>query len=193
MSTTGKFILILGPSGSGKGTVLSYLKKKHPEFIFPISCTTRSKRPNEADGEVYNFINKEFFEKKKDEGDFLEWALVHNKHYYGTLKKPILDAMQQGKTVIREVDVQGLQSIRKIISENQLISIFLTVKNWETLKERILERSPMSEEELARRKKSFKLEMAWQRECDYVVESVTGKVDEVCRSIENIILSQVGV
>ena len=130
MSTKQKLILILGPSGSGKGTVLAYLKEKHPEFVFPVSCTTRSKRRNEKDGEVYNFVSSAEFEKRIENGDFLEWALVHNKHYYGTLKTPIMEALGKDKVVVREVDVQGLKSIREIISENQLTSVFLVVKDW---------------------------------------------------------------
>ncbi|MFA6521596.1 MAG: guanylate kinase, partial [Candidatus Gracilibacteria bacterium] len=97
----GKFFLILGPSGSGKGTVMNFLKKEFSQAVFPVSATTRTPRPREKNGEVYNFLTKEDFERKIAAGEFLEWAIVHHDNYYGTLKKPIMDALDAGKMVIR--------------------------------------------------------------------------------------------
>ncbi len=88
-------------SGSGKGTVIAHLRKVFPDAVFPLSCTTRSPRPGEKDGEVYHFINKEEFQRRIKAGDILEWAIVHHDNYYGTLKQPILDALKAGKIVIR--------------------------------------------------------------------------------------------
>ncbi|EKD63954.1 MAG: hypothetical protein ACD_51C00134G0003 [uncultured bacterium] len=183
----GKLFLILGSSGSGKGVVLSALREKHPEWIFPLSCTTREKRPYEKDGEVYNFISKEEFKKKIDRGEFLEYAVVHQDNYYGTLKEPILDALGAGKTVVREVDVQGLRSIREIILKDQLVSIFLIVKSWDVLKLRILGRSKMSDEELERRHQSYMIEKEWEKECDFVIESVSGEQETVTSEVEKVI------
>lgn len=186
----GKLFLILGPSGSGKGTVLSYLREKHPDFFFPVSYTTRKMRPGEVAGNVYNFISKSEFERKKEAGDFLEWAQVHKQNYYGTLKKPILEALADGKVVVREVDVQGLKSIRSIVKPSVLTSIFLMVKDWETLRMRILSRSDMSEQELNERRNSYEVEKKWSGECDFVVESISDRIDFVCENVENTILSR---
>lgn len=183
----GKLYLILGPSGSGKGTVLDALRKRHPEFVFPVSCTTRPPRPHEVEGEVYHFISPEEFERRKAGGEFLEWAVVHHDYSYGTLKAPILEALEAGKTVIREVDVQGLRSIRDLIPRENLVSIFLTVPGWDTLKRRILKRAAMSEEELARRHESFLKEMEWAKECDHVIESVEGEIEALIRDVERVI------
>ena len=185
---TGKLFLILGPSGSGKGTVLNALKEKYSNFVFPVSCTTREKRPNEVDGEIYDFISKEDFKEKIEKGDFLEWAVVHQDNYYGTLKKPIMDALEAGETVVREVDVQGLRSIRDIVPSENLFSIFLMVSGWETLKRRILKRASMPEEELERRRESFLNEMEWAKECTHVVESVEGDIEELIAEVEKVIL-----
>ncbi len=184
----GKLYLILGPSGSGKGTVLDALRKRHPEFFFPVSCTTRPKRPNEVDGEVYEFVTPEEFERRKAGEEFLEWAVVHHDYSYGTLKAPILEALEAGKTVIREVDVQGLRSIREIIPRENLMSIFLTVPGWDTLQRRILKRAAMGEEELARRHESFLKEMEWAKECDHVIESVEGEIEELIAAVEKVIV-----
>ncbi len=186
----GKLYLILGPSGSGKGTVLQALRSKHPTFFFPVSCTTRPKRPHEVEGEVYHFVSKEEFERRKEAGEFLEWAVVHHDYSYGTLKAPIVEALEAGKTVIREVDVQGLRSIREIIPREQLVSIFLTVPGWDTLRRRILGRAAMSEEELARRHESFLREMEWAKECDHVIESIEGEIEALIAAVEGVIAEE---
>lgn len=181
---SGHLFLILGPSGSGKGTVLEVLRKNHPEFVFPLSCTTRAMRPGEKDGEVYHFVNKEEFQRLMAAGDFLEWAVVHGENYYGTLKDEILKPLEQGKTVIREVDVQGLRSIRELIPKENLRSIFLTVDGWDTLRRRILKRSELPEEELQRRRQSFMSEMEWQKECDIVIVSTEGEIEKLIADTE---------
>lgn len=183
----GKLILVLGPSGSGKGTVFKALRENHPDFVFPLSCTTRDPRPGEKDGEVYHFVTKEEFQERMARDEFLEWAIVHGQNYYGTLKEEILKPLREGKTVIREVDVQGLRSIRELIPDEHLCSIFLTVDGWETLQHRILKRSAISEEELERRHQSFMREMEWQKECDLVIVSIEGEIEKLIADVENAI------
>lgn len=183
----GKLFLILGPSGSGKGTVMNYLKKTFPQAVFPISCTTRLPRPGEQDGHVYHFITAEEFQKKIDAGEFLEWAVVHHNHTYGTLKQPIRKALAAGKTVIREVDMQGVQSIRQLLPKEQVVSIFITAPSWENLKQRILKRSALPPAELQQREKSFHREMEFAKECDYIVLSEEGKIDEYCKKVADVI------
>lgn len=180
----GKLILILGPSGSGKGTVFKALRQNHPDFVFPLSCTTRDPRPGEKDGEVYHFVTKEEFQTRMAADEFLEWAIVHGQNYYGTLKEKILEPLREGKTVIREVDVQGLRSIRDLIPEQYLCSIFLTVNGWETLQHRILKRSAVPEEELERRRQSFLKEMEWAKECDLVILSIEGETEKLVADVE---------
>jgi guanylate kinase len=188
----GKLFLILGPSGSGKGTVLRGLRDQHADFVFPRSCTTRARRPNEREGEVYHFISKDEFERRIEAGDFLEWAIVHQNHYYGTLKAPILNALAEGKTVIREVDVQGLRSIRDLVSKDELVSIFLSVPDWDTLQRRILKRSEMSIEEMERRYVSYLKEMTWKPECDYVIESIEGETEKLLNDVGKVFKAELG-
>lgn len=187
----GKLILILGPSGSGKGTVLEALRQMHPNYIFPLSCTTREPRQGEQDGEVYHFVNKQDFQERMARGEFLEWAVVHGENYYGTLKEAILRPLREGKTVIREVDVQGLRSIMEIIPKEHLKSIFLTVDGWETLQSRILKRAAMSEDDLRHRHDSFLKEMEWAKECDVTIVSVEGKIEKLIEEVEAAIESVV--
>lgn len=183
----GKLFLILGPSGSGKGVTIEFLRKEFPQAFFPVSCTTREKRPLEKDGEVYNFLSKEEFQEKNKNGEFLEWAVVHHDNFYGTLKKPILDALNEGKIVIREVDMQGVQSIRKILPVGQARAIFITTSSWEILKKRIMGRHQETEEELLRRRQSFEKEMEFSKQCDYVVESREGQLQRCFSEVAGII------
>lgn len=183
-SKAGKLILILGSSGSGKGTVLSALRKNHPEIVFPVSCTTREPRPREKNGEVYYFISKEEFKRKIDAGEFLEYAVVHGDNYYGTLKSEILKPVEEGKIVVREVDVQGLRSIRELLPREKLCSIFLTVSGWDTLRRRILKRSTLPEEELEKRRQSFLIEKEWEKECDVVINSIEGEIQKLIADVE---------
>lgn len=187
---TGHLYLILGPSGSGKGTVLKALRANHPDFVFPISCTTREPRPGEKEGEVYYFVSKEEFKARMAADDFLEWAVVHGENYYGTLKEEILKPLREGKTVIREVDVQGLRSIRELIPKENLCSIFLTVDGWDTLRRRILQRSELPEEELERRRESFIHEMEWAKECDRTIVSVEGEITKLIEDTEEAIATR---
>lgn len=179
--------MILGPSGSGKGTCINYLHEKFPDAVFPLSCTTRPARTCERDGDVYHFLSAPDFEKKRERGEFLEWAIVHHNYIYGTLKQPILNALSQGKIVIREVDMQGVRSIRQIIPREQVVSIFITAPSWENLKKRILKRSKIPDDELREREKSFEREIKFSRECDFVVMSEEGRIDEFCREVADII------
>lgn len=183
----GKLFLILGSSGSGKGTVLTALRKDCPQYVFPLSCTTRPRRLGERDGDIYHFVTKADFEGRIEKGEFLEYAVVHQDNYYGTLKEPIFRALEDGKTVVREVDVQGLRSIRQLIPKEQLVSIFLIVSDWEILRQRILRRSPMSVEEISHRYASYLTEMTWANECDFVVESVEGEIEKLIKDVKEII------
>lgn len=184
----GILFIISGPSGVGKGTVIRFLKAKYPLFVFPISQTTRAMRPGEKAGEVYNFLTETAFKDGIAKGDFLEWAQVHKKDYYGTLKKPIIDALEAGKVVVREVDVQGFESIRKVVPAENLVTIFLKAESPEKLLERIAKRGQLPEEELRRRMESAEREMVSADEFDYQVWSLDGQIPKLVEDVEKIIL-----
>ncbi len=170
--------LILGPSGVGKGTQIELLKKRHPEFEFPKSVTTRKMRPGEAQGKPYHFITDKEFDQHISHHDFLEWAKVHEAARYGTLRKPIEDALKAGKTVIKELDIQGLLNIKKTLTEGHhelvgknLRSIFLMPFSEEILIQRITRRGGIKEVELKARLESARNEIAKAKECDHIVET----------------------
>ncbi len=187
----GKLFLIVGPSGSGKGTVISRLKEKYAGFSYPVSYTTREPRPGEVDGVVYNFVSKEKFKEMIDAGEFLEYAVVHSDNYYGTSKQDIMQPLEDGGVVIREVDIQGFFSIRDIVPKENLVSIFMKVSDMENLRLRILKRGALPEEEIQRRLDSAQKEISQSTECNYQVENKWGEIVECLATVEGIILNEI--
>lgn len=183
----GKLFLIVGPSGSGKSSVLTKLKGLRPNYLYPLSATTRAMREGEKEGEIYHFLSKEEFKKGIEEGKFLEWAIVHQDHYYGLIKEPIIKGLEEGKTIVREVDIQGFDSIRKEIDKENLTTIFITTPNKKELVERIINRAPISDDELKKREESMHKEFNRARDCDYMVENINGKLDETVERVINVI------
>jgi len=183
----GKLFLLLGPSGCGKSSVKEELRKWRPDFMYPVSATTRDKRPGEKEGETYHYITRKQFEAKIKRREFLEHELVHQINYYGTLKKPVMEGLEAGKTIVREVDIRGYEEIRKHIPAKNLVSIFITVPNQQELIDRIINRGPMTKEELKHRIVSMRMELAKARECDYLVENKNGELKKTVEKIEKII------
>jgi guanylate kinase len=187
---SGKLFIISGPSGVGKGTVIQALKDKYPQFVFPISHTTRQIRPGEKDGQTYHFISHDQFMSGIDAGEFLEWAQVHKKDFYGTLKKPITDALLAGKVIVREVDVQGVRSIRKVIPSENLVTIFLKAESMQKLLDRIAKRGKLPEEEVKRRMESAQREMMDADLFDHQVFSLDDQIPQCVGNVEKIVLDE---
>lgn len=188
MNKKGKIFFISGPSGVGKGTLISALRKRHSDWSFPPSCTTRQPRAGEIDGVTYFFISHEKFREKIAAGDFLEYAEVHQGNLYGTLREKLLNPAKLGKTVIREFDVQGFDQARKMLNREDYVSIFLQTEGGvEELVKRITERAPISDEELAHRVKSMKNEFAHVKLYDNIVFSRENKIEEMIVEVEGII------
>ncbi|QQS59563.1 guanylate kinase [Candidatus Peregrinibacteria bacterium] len=183
----GVLILIIGPSGVGKGTAINFLREEHPEWKYPVSATTRSIRKGETAGKTYYFLTPQEFEEKKQEGAFLEWALVHSKDQYGVLKSEVLPSLKEGKVVLREVDVQGFLEIQKFIPPEHLLSVFLLPPTKKQLIERIQARAPISEEELKHRLESMEKEMKIAPECNFQIQTQDGNPRFVTQKIEEII------
>ena len=186
----GKIFLLVGPSGSGKSSVFTELKKKYPKYTYPLSATTRQKRKGEKDGDIYNFLSKEEFKKAIREDKFLEHAVVHQDNYYGLIKEPVLESLVKGEIIVREVDIQGFDSIRDKIPEKNLVTIFITVPNKKELIERIVNRATIDDDELNKRKESMHKEFARLKDCDYLVENIFGKLGETVKKVSDIIKSE---
>ncbi len=191
MSKKGKIVFISGPSGVGKGTLIDALRSKYPEFFFPPSCTTRDPRPGEVEGKTYYFISRAEFEKKIEAGEFLEHAEVHGGNLYGTLKKPLLDGVENGKVIIREFDVQGFAQARKELPRDYYTSIFLQpAESVEDLIDRIRKRAPISDEEVEKRVESMKKELEYAKYYDHTIISVEGEIEKLVADAEEVIFGK---
>lgn len=192
MPTAGKLVLIIGPSGVGKSVILKRLRAKHPEFQFPRSATTRARRPGEGT-ELYQFLSEEEFDDFLAKKKFLEWAQVHAGGRYGTLIDEIIPFIEQGKIVVREVDVQGFENIRKhpLFSGStptyQLQSIFILPESKEQLIAHITKRAPMGKEELDRRITSMERELGYASLCTASVRNTEGKLEETIGEVERLL------
>lgn len=144
----GKLIVLTGPSGVGKGTLMQKLLQLHPELYYSVSATTRSPRPGEINGQNYYFITRSQFEKLVAQGELLEWAEFAG-NYYGTPRAAVLEQIQSGKLVILEIELEGARQIRA--SYPNALSIFILPPSFAELEKRIRGRGQDSQEAIARR------------------------------------------
>lgn len=178
-------IVISGPSGSGKGTIIKEVLKKMPELIYSVSYTTRPRREGEVDGKDYFFIDREKFEDLIKKEFFIEWAKVYD-YYYGTSKEFVLEKLRNGKDVILEIEIQGARKIREIYDKKDVVFIFISPPDFEELKKRILNRKRgESEEEINKRLSFAKEELEESKKYDYVV--INDNIDRAVRRVINII------
>ena len=162
-----KAIIISGPSGSGKSSLINKLLEDEKDIYFSISSTTRNIREGEKDGVSYHFISEDDFKKGIENGEFLEWALVH-KNYYGTSLVPVQKALSSGKFVIFDIDVQGFKLAKERLKDD-IVSIFITTKNKGDLKNTLIKRGTDSKEDIERRVINAATEMEHLNEYDYLI------------------------
>lgn len=142
-------VVMSGPSGCGKSSLLKIVFSKIENYYFSISTTTRAPRAGETHGVEYFFVSKEEFEKDIAAGEFLEYASVHN-NYYGTSLKPVKKALQEGKIVLFDIDVQGHDILRQKL-DSLITSVFITTPNITELQKRLDNRKTDTQEVIAAR------------------------------------------
>lgn len=166
MSAKGLLVIISGPSGSGKDSVLSLILKKEKWLQKSISMTTREKRENEVDGVDYYFVTKDYFEKQISSKNMLESA-VYSSNYYGTPKAPVDKWLNDDKTVILKIEVQGAEKIKKMYPDS--VSIFIMPPSMQVLEKRLRGRDTDSEESIRMRMDAAIGEIQCADKYDYIV------------------------
>ena len=178
-------IVISGPSGSGKGTIIKEVMKKIPDLIYSVSYTTRPKREGEIEGKDYFFISKDEFEKLINEDFFIEWAKVYD-YYYGTGKEFVLNNLNDNKDVILEIEIQGAKKIREIYDKKNVIFIFIAPPDFKELERRIMNRKRgETEEEIKKRMNFAKKEIEESKNYDYII--INDNINKAVKKIVNII------
>lgn len=166
-----KLVVISGPSGVGKGTVVKELKRiyaeKNEKLYLSISCTTRAMREGEEDGVSYYFISQEEFLEMLSKGEFLEYNQYGTGKYYGTPKQKVMDYLKQGYDVILEIDINGYRQIKNNFKES--IGIFIMPPSIEEVEYRLRKRNTETDEVIKKRLEIAKEELANKDEYDYLV------------------------
>lgn len=186
-SRVGNLFVISGPSGAGKGTLLSKVIERIPDAWVSVSATTRNPRPGEEEGVHYYFLDKDHFLELVNHDGFLEWAKVHD-NYYGTLKESVLEHMKAGEQVILEIDVQGALQVRNVIPEAHLV--FIEPPSLEELERRLRSRGTESDDVISSRMKTAEVELAQKMEYDIQVvnddlEQAVNELTAVINSFAN--------
>ena len=180
-------MVLAGPSGVGKSEVVTRLRVRLPELYFSVSATTRDARPGEVDGVHYRFVGTEGFDRLVERGDLLEWAEIHGGlQRSGTPREPVERALDAGRPVLVEVDLQGARAIKAVLPE--AITVFLEPPSFEELARRLRERGTESEAQVQRRLETAREEIAARDEFDVAVVN-----DDVQHVVARLVELLVGV
>jgi len=176
-SRTGILFVLSAPSGAGKTTLCSALRHK-PDFVYAVSCTTRTPRPGEIEGEDYYFLSDADFDRRVAAGEFLEHADVHGRKY-GTLKSTVVQNLEHGVDVLIDIDTHGAASIRQcgepfILAA--LADVFIMPPNLEELRRRLMKRGTETDDQIATRLKNAAAEMERWQEYKYTI--ISGSMEE---------------
>ena len=175
-------VVLSSPSGGGKTTICRKILKKHRDYLYSVSATTRTKRKNEKEGKDYFFLSENQFNQVRKKKEFVEWAKVHGE-YYATLKKFVDQTERERKTALFVLDVQGGMAIKKKYPESVLI--FLLPPSLEELKRRLIQRGTDNTGEIKKRLKTALKEIKFWSKYDYVV--INKNLEETVKVVEKIV------
>jgi guanylate kinase len=182
----GKLIVISAPSGCGKTTIANALLRRHPEFRFSVSATTRPKRQHEKHGEHYYFLTREEFELAIERNELVEWEEIYG-NLYGSLREVVERALAEGQILLFDVDVKGGLSIKKKFPSDSVL-IFINPPSLEELKRRLRSRNTESEEQLRVRLERVPMELELGKDYDFAV--VNDNLDRAIREVDDIMLNE---
>jgi guanylate kinase len=180
-----KVFVITGPSGVGKGTLISRLRERLPELELSISATTREPRDGELDGVDYHFLDREEFARRADANQFLEHA-AYSGNRYGTLRCEVERRLREGRSVLLEIEVQGARQVRAAMPEAVLV--FIAPPNAEALRERLEGRATDDPEAIDERLRTAELELDAQQEFKHVI--VNDDLDRASAELERIVRAE---
>lgn len=185
MDKRGRLLVISGPAGTGKGTVVKALLAENENMHLSVSATTRSPRPGETDGVEYFFKTREEFEEMINAGAFIEYT-SYNGNYYGTPKAAVLKKLEEGKDVILEIEVEGAGNAKRAIPE--AILVFLAPPSKTILRERLTNRGTETADVIEKRMKIAERELRLAQNYNYIV--VNDTVEEAVHEIEAIMVAE---
>jgi guanylate kinase len=184
-----KLIIITAPSGAGKTSITRYLLEKYPFLSFSISATTRKKRGQEVDGVDYYYLEQDDFNQKITHNEFIEWEMVYEGLYYGTLKTELDRIWNAGKIPMLDIDVKGAIHVQKQFPTNSL-SLFIEPPSVDALKIRLASRGTETEESLQTRVNKAAYELSFKHHFNKVI--LNDDLQKACEETENVIKNFLG-
>lgn len=178
----GLLVVISSPSGGGKTTICDRVRRQNPSYQYSISVTTRPRREGEMDGQHYHFVSSEEFHRRIQEGEFAEWAVVHN-HYYGTRKVFIDQVLRDRQVSLFDLDVQGGLQLKKAYPQSVLV--FILPPSIEELERRLRSRKTDDDQVIQTRLENAKAEVRYWPQYGYVV--VNDQLDTTVKQVQAII------
>ena len=175
--------VLAGPTAVGKGTVSAAIRERYPQIWLSVSATTRAPRPGEVDGVHYRFVDEQEFTRLIDDGQMLEWAVVHGRNKYGTPRGPVEQKVAEGRPVLLEIDLAGARQVRETMPEARFV--FLAPPDWDTLVERLVGRGTEDSEERQRRLDTARVELAAEEEFDVTI--VNDTVEQAADALADLI------
>lgn len=186
LSLKGHLVLLMAPSGSGKKHMVDTILATHRDIYFAKTYTSRAIRQGAEENPLYSFVTREAFEEMIQDNEFIEWAEFSG-NFYGTPKSEIINPLQAGKVVFKEMELQGVEQIRKSIAKDHLTVVYIDAGNWEELKGRITKRAEISEAELELRRKRFLHEQQAQPEADVTIRNRNGELEVAMQTMEALV------
>lgn len=183
VTTPGRLVVLTGPSGVGKGTLLRHLQQRYPHLYLSTSATTRQPREGEVNGKDYYFVTREEFEAMIDRGELLEWAEFAG-NYYGTPRQPVEVQIERGNQVILEIELKGARQVAKSFPE--ALKVFIAPPSPEELERRIRDRGQDNDAAITRRLERARIELDAADEFD--VQIVNDDLEEAIAALEKVLL-----
>jgi guanylate kinase len=184
-----RLTVLAGPTAVGKGSVSADIRAHHPEIWISVSATTRSPRPGEQHGVHYWFVSDDEFDRMVAADELLEWAAVHGERRYGTPRRPVEEALAEGRAALLEIDLQGARQVQVAMPE--AFMVFLAPPSWDELVRRLVGRGTESAEERERRLATARLELAAEAEFDVTI--VNTRIHDAAEELVALMVARPGL
>jgi len=190
MSPNNRIIIITAPSGAGKTSITRHLLRKYPQLAFSVSAATRNPRSHETNGVDYYFLTLEDFKKKIQQNDFVEWEMVYEGKYYGTLKKELRRIWDEGRTPLLDIEVKGAIHIQEQYPQSTL-SLFIEPPSVDELRRRLESRGTETYESLMARVNKASYEISFKHHFDRII--VNDDLPKACEEADQAVRSFLGL
>ena len=190
-TTTNKLIIITAPSGAGKTSITRHLLHQFPQLAFSVSAATRAARGKEQDGVDYYFMSTEAFQHKIQENEFVEWEMVYEGKYYGTLKNELARIWNNGQVPVLDIDVKGAIHVQQQYPPGNSMSIFIEPPSVEELRRRLQSRGTETRESLQARVNKASFEISFRHQFNHII--VNDNLEKACRQATELVIDFLGV